>query len=68
MKEGDKVKKVQGNPFGKVGIIKKQLLMTRPTTVANGSLKKAKPEYSFYCVADDGTDFSGFEDELEIVE
>ena len=67
MKVGDKVRLIKGNPLGKVGVIKSVLLMTRPVTITSNELKEAKPEECFGCEAEDGIQFSGFADELELV-
>lgn len=66
---GDKVKLVKGNPFGKVGKIKEVALMTRPVNLTSNptGLDDAQLEKVFLCEADDGTEFSGWEDDLELL-
>ncbi len=69
MKIGDKVKLIKGNPFGKVGIIKLAVPMARPVNLTNDpmGLENDKLEEYFSCEADDGTSFSGWEDDLELL-
>ncbi len=69
MDVGDRVKKIKGNPFGIEGVIKSYVLMTRPidVTVNPTGLEKAKEEGNFACIADNGTEFFGYEDELELL-
>ena len=62
LKVGDKVKLIKGNPFGKIGRIKYVLKASRADT------SDLPLEDNFFVVADDGTEFSGFEDELEKLE
>ena len=66
---GDRVKLVKGNPFGKIGMIKRVQLMVGPVNVTedprgleNGSYVK-----HFEVEADDDTIFSGTEDDLELL-
>jgi len=70
MEQGDRVKLVKGNPFGKIGIIKSVSLMTRPVNVTYDpmGLEKAKTEKYFECEAEDGITFCGWEDDLELLE
>jgi ribosomal protein L24 len=68
MKVGDKVKLIKGNPFGKVGIIKQIIPMKKPVTITSNELKKAPLEENYGCEAEDGTIFSGWEDDLELLE
>jgi len=63
---GDKVKLVKGNPFGKVGIIKSYVMMSKPVLLGYGK-DMGKLEKHFLAVAEDGTEFSGFEDQFELV-
>ncbi|MFC1984844.1 hypothetical protein ACFLUW_00400 [Chloroflexota bacterium] len=69
LKVGDRVKLVKGNPFGIIGEIKAVCLATRPVDLSSNraELKDAPSEPSFWCEADDGTTFAGFEDELELI-
>lgn len=66
MDVGDKVKKVKGNPFGIVGTIKSKTKISRLDKTVNGQ-DIQEVEWNYYCQADDGTGFSGFEDELELL-
>ena len=68
LKVGDKVKLIKGNPFGKIGIIKLVNKMTRPTNVEGISLDKIPFEDNFLAEADDGTTFSGWEEDFEKLE
>ena len=67
---GDKVKLVRGNPLGKIGIIKYVQPMKGPVNVTEDprGLEKAMYKKHFLCQADDGTEFYGIEDDLELVE
>ena len=67
---GDKVKLVKGNPFGKIGIIKRVWLMKGPVnlTYEPRGLKDGQILKNFEVEADDGTIFSGTEDDLEFIE
>ncbi len=64
---GDRVKLIKGNPFGIEGVIRSYLLMTRPTDLTLNPTGLEKEETNFRCEADDGTEFFGFEDELELL-
>lgn len=70
MDVGDKVKLVKGNPFGKIGIIKTAQLMAGPVNVTKDpmGLKTAPKKKHFLCEADDGTEFYGTEDTLELIQ
>jgi hypothetical protein len=67
---GDKVKLIKGNPFGKIGVIKQVCLMKGPVNVTYDptGLKDGQTVKHFEIEADDGTVFSGTEDDLELVE
>ena len=67
---GDKVKLVKGNPFGKIGILKRVQLMVGPVNVTQDprGLKNGSYVKHFEVKADDGTIFSGTEDDLELIE
>ena len=69
MNTGDRVKLIKGDPFGIEGVIESFELLTRPIKVTElpADLDKVKYEKNFACVADDGTEFFGFEDELELL-
>ena len=66
---GDKVRKVKGNPFGKIGIIKRTLPMVGPVTLTEDprGLKDNPYVMYFECEAEDGVTFRGTEDDLEFV-
>ena len=68
MKVGDKVKLIKGNPLGKVGIIISVAPLSRSTRGESGTFKEMEYRDSFACKADDGTFFSAFEDDLELLE
>ncbi len=70
MDVGDKVKLIKGNPFGKVGVIKQVVHMTGPFNVTTDplALKEGQNTKYFAIEADDGTVFSGAEDDLELLE
>ena len=70
MDVGDKVKLIKGNPFGKIGIIKDVQFIAGPADVTEDpeGLKKAPYKKHFLCKADDGTEFYGTEDSLELIE
>lgn len=67
---GDKVKLVKGNPFGKIGIIKFMAPMVGPVNLTFNptGLKDGQPMKHFVIKADDGTEFSAPESDLELVE
>jgi hypothetical protein len=67
---GDRVKLVRGNPFGKIGTIKLVLPMKGPVNLTYNptGLKDGQYVKYFSIEADDGTMFSGNEDDLELVE
>ncbi len=69
MDVGDRVKLIKGNPLGKEGVIKSYLLMTRPVnlTASPTGLSMGEHEKYFKCVPDNGREFYGFEDQLELL-
>ena len=66
MKLGDKVKLIKGNPFGKVGRIILVSQMSKPANVKGRDIPPT--EECFTCKAEDGTEFFGWEDDLELIE
>ncbi|MFC1893103.1 hypothetical protein ACFLYR_03585 [Chloroflexota bacterium] len=70
MKKGDKVKRVKGNPFGAIGIIKYDVALKGPVdlTLNPRGLKDEPYVLHFEVEAEDGTTFSAPEDDLEIIE
>ena len=68
LKVGDKVKLIKGNPFGKIGRIKIVAKMTRPQLVEGLDIDKIQVEEYFEAEADDGTKFSGWEEDFEKLE
>lgn len=70
MNIGDKVKLVKGNPFGKVGVIKRTWPMKGPVnlTYEPRGLEDRQYVEHFEVEADDGTIFSGTRDDLELME
>jgi hypothetical protein len=66
---GDKVKLVKGNPFWKVGIIKRVWLVKGPVNLTNEprGLKDGELVKHFEVEADDGTIFSVTEDDFELI-
>lgn len=67
---GDKVRLIKGNPFNGIGIIKSFTLRPKPVNVlfAVDAMKKTRLDKHFLIEAGDGTIFSGFEDQLELVQ
>ena len=67
MKIGDKVKSIRGE---KVGIIEYMTFLNKSSETTNTArgLKTGKPKKYFNCKAEDGTEFSRFEDDLELIE
>jgi len=67
---GDKVKLVKGNPSEKIGTIKLVTYMTRPVnaTCTPTGIEDTQLDKCFECEADDGTGFSGFKDDLELLD
>ena len=67
---GDRVKLVKGNPFGKIGIITFMMPMVGPVDLTYNptGLKDGQSMKHFNIKADDGTEFSAAEDQLEVVE
>ena len=64
----DKVKLVKGNPFGKIGKIKHVVMMSRPVDlIVNPRGLDGLLERCYSCEADDDTKFSGWEDDLELL-
>ena len=63
LKVGNKVKKIKGNPFGEIGTIIRVMKASRAPAPNDLPL-----EDEFLVKADDGSFFSGFEDELEKLE
>lgn len=68
MKIGDKVKLIKGNPFGIIGVINQITLMSRPVAISSNERETAPVEEYFVCIAEDGTEFSGWADDLELLE
>jgi len=66
---GNRVRLIIGNPFGIEGVIKSYVLMTRPINLVSDptGLDTAKREKCFQCISDNGVEFSGFENQLELI-
>ena len=69
MKVGDRVRLARGNPFGKVGTITFVMPLTGPVNLTSNpnALDTTQPVKHFVVKADDGTEFSAAEDQLELV-
>jgi len=67
VKLGDKVQLVKGNPLGKTGTITGASLISRPANLENNPSGIGKVEHNFFVTADDGSKFSGFQDQLKMI-
>ena len=67
MKIGDKVQLVKGNPSGKIGTITGISLITGPVNLDTNPGDIDKLENHFFITADDGSKFSGFQDQLKMI-
>jgi hypothetical protein len=65
MKVGDKVRLMKSESHSKVGIIKSVLPVAMPQHLITDGLVKTNQKKYFGCIAEDGTLFFGWQDELE---